>query len=43
MQAQIDAAEARRRRIEQERRAAEAARDGERSDGTPPASEPRDE
>ncbi|MCQ0029620.1 electron transport complex subunit RsxB [Burkholderia glumae] len=43
VQAQIDAAEARRRRIEQERRAAEAARDGERSDGTPPASEPRDE
>ncbi|MBI0327711.1 electron transport complex subunit RsxB [Burkholderia plantarii] len=43
VQAQIDAAEARRRRIEQERRAADAARDDDHPDGTPPASGPRDE
>ncbi|WP_042625670.1 electron transport complex subunit RsxB [Burkholderia plantarii] len=42
VQAQIDAAEARRRRIEQERRAAHAAPDVDHPDGTPPASEPRD-
>lgn len=43
VQAQIDAAEARRRRIDQERRAADAARDDDHPDGTPAASEPRDE